>query len=152
MKLRYETGTATLVQFAVVVILALANGGVSIISTCVKNGGDCVSNSLVSLLVIILQAFWLGFISVVGYGAQDRRSKRLAQLLIGFEGINAIIALFNARHFANILGLITSLIDLSIAAWIIFLAWNLIRADGGRIVKPTTGSRSRRRPTPPVQT
>lgn len=150
MRLRYETGTATLLQFAVVTILAFINQIVSIISTCVKHDGDCVSNSLVSLILVILVAIWFGFISALGYAAQDKRSKRLAQFLIGAEALNVLISLFNAKHYPNVLGLITSLIDLAFAAWIIVLAWRLMKANGGRIVASTARMKSahssRRRP------
>lgn len=143
-KLRYETGTATLIQFAIVMLLGFINGLVSIISTCHAEKGDCVSNSLVSLILIILQAVWLIFICVVGYAAQDKRSPRIAQLLIALEGMNALVALFDARHYPNLLGLITSVIDFALAVWVIALAWRLTRARGGRI--PTTSGRARRRP------
>jgi hypothetical protein len=150
MRLRYETGIATLIQFAVVTILAFINQFASIVSTCLKHDGDCVSNSLVSLILVILVAIWLGFISALGYAAQDKRSKRLAQFLIGAEGMNALISLFNAKHFPNALGLITSLIDLTLAVWVIVLAWRLMRANGGRIVassaRTASASRARRRP------
>lgn len=150
MRLRYETGTATLMQFAVVTILGLINQVTSIISTCLKHDGDCVSNSLVSLMIVILIAIWLGFISALGYAAQDKRSKRLAQFLIGAEGLNVLISLFNAKHYPNVLGLITSVIDLVIAVWVIVLAWRLMRANGGRIVATSarahTPARSRKRP------
>jgi len=78
---------------------------------------------------------------VVGYAAQDRRSRRIAQLLIGLEGLTGLVALFDAKHFPTVLGLITSLIDLCFAAWVILLAWRLMRAKGGRITAP---ARSRR--------
>jgi hypothetical protein len=150
MRLRYETGTATLIQFAVVTILGFINQIVSIVSTCVKHDGDCVSNSLVSLILVILIAIWLGFISALGYAAQDKRSKRLAQFLIGAEGFNVLISLFNAKHYPNTLGLITSVIDFAFAAWVIVLAWRLMRANGGRIVSPAARTasvtRNRRRP------
>jgi hypothetical protein len=151
MRLRYETGTATLVQFAVVTILAFINQSASIISTCLKHDGDCVSNSLVSLITVILIAIWLGFISALGYAAQDKRSKRLARVLIAAEAFNLLISLFNAKHFPSTLGLITSVIDLLLAAWVIMLAWRLMRANGGRVVASgararSTASGSRRRP------
>jgi hypothetical protein len=44
-----------------------------------------------------------------------------------------IISLFNAKHYPNILGLITSLVDAAFAIWIIWLAFRLTRAKGGRI-------------------
>ena len=149
MKLRYETGTATLIQFAVITILGIVTQLSSTLTSCFKHTGNCVSDSLTALIYIILLAVWLGTVSVIGYGAQEKRSRRLAQLLIAAEGMIAIIALFNARHYPNIMGLIASLIDLGIAAWIIMLAWRLMRAKGGRItVKANVLNRPRRRPSP----
>jgi hypothetical protein len=55
-----------------------------------------------------------------------------------------LIALFNAKHYPNILGLITSLTDAALAAWVILLAFRLNQAKGGRIT--ATAARPRRRP------
>lgn len=150
MKLRYETGIAALIQFSVVTILFIINSLASIISTCVKHD-ECFSNTISSLASVVFLAVWLGFVAVIGYAAQDRRSKRLAQMLICFEAINVLISLFDLRHPPNFFGLLTSMIDLALALWVILLAWRLMRADGGRITRsvvPSGHSRARRRPTP----
>ncbi len=56
---------------------------------------------------------------------------------------NQIIAIFfNVRHHNNVLNLFTSLVDLALAAWVILLAFRLIRAGGGRVV---TKQRARQR-------
>lgn len=144
MKLRYETAIATLVQFITLTLLGIPNALVSIISTCRSHGSDCVSNLLVSLIFFLLTAAWFGFVWVLGYAAQERRSKRLARLLIAAEGLIILVALFNAKHHTNWLGLVTSLVDVFLAVWIIILAYRLSKANGGRIVSRTPRARQRR--------
>ena len=75
---KYETAVITLVQFIVLSLLGIANGLNSIVTTCHQNDGDCVSNTIVSLIFFLLTAGWFAFIWVLGYTAQDRRSRRLA--------------------------------------------------------------------------
>ncbi|HEX7632921.1 MAG TPA: hypothetical protein VF401_01195 [Candidatus Saccharimonadales bacterium] len=149
MRFKYETAVITLVQFIVLSLLGIANGLNSIVSTCHTDHGDCISNTIVSLIFFLLTCAWFAFIWVLGYTAQERRSKRIAQLLICAEGLIALVALFNAKHHTDLLGLSTSVIDLVLAVWIITLAWRLMRSGGGRIVsKQRAGNgRARRRPT-----
>ena len=151
MKFKYETAVITLVQFIVLSFLGIANGLNSIVTTCHRDGSDCISNLIVSIIFFIITAVWFGFIWVLGYTAQDRRSKRLAQLLIMAELVIAVVALFNAKHHTDVLSLITSVIDLFLAAWIITLAFRLMRAKGGRIVAKQSGRRRRRQPTTKLQ-
>ncbi|MGC1176531.1 MAG: hypothetical protein WA843_00510 [Candidatus Saccharimonadales bacterium] len=146
MTFKYETAVATLVQFITLSLLGIANGVNSVVTTCHGDKGDCVSNLIVSLIFFILTALWFGAVWVLGYAAQERRSKRLAQLLICAEVLIAMAALFNARHHTDVLSLITSLVDLLLAVWIITLAFRLMRAGGGRVVSRQRG-RARRRPT-----
>ncbi|MEO8105421.1 MAG: hypothetical protein ABI602_03740 [Candidatus Saccharibacteria bacterium] len=142
MKLKYETAVATLVQFVLLTFLNIATGLSSVVSECHKDSTNCVSNLLVSLIFFLLISLWFGFIWILGFAAQDRRSKRLARVLIAAEVFIALIAVFNAKHHTNVLGLITSLIDLALALWVITLAYRLSRADGGRIMsKPRTRQR-----------
>jgi hypothetical protein len=143
MKLKYETAIATLIQFITLSLLGLANGIDSIVTTCHSSRQDCVSNTLVSLIFFILTAAWFAAVWVIGYMAQERRSRKLAQLLIATELVIGLIALFNAKHHSDILSLFTSVVDFGLAAWIIVLAIRLIRAKGGRVV-----SRNRRRRPP----
>ena len=63
---------------------------------------------------------------------------------MGAEGLVAKIALFNARNHVDLLGLTTSVIDLTLAIWVIILAFRLLRAKGGRLVVKQP---RRRRPT-----
>jgi len=134
MKLTYETGTATFVQFGVLSILNIATGLNSIVTTCHQTKPDCVGNTLVSLIFYILIVVWFGAVSTLGYMAQEKRSKRLAQILICAELLIAMVAFFNAHHHTDVLGLATSALDLMLAAWIIFLSFRLMRSRGGRIV------------------
>jgi hypothetical protein len=140
MKIRYQTGIVTLIQFIVGATLGFANDVVSSVVGCTGHGTDCVSNTLVSLVLIILTAIWFAFVAALGYAAQDRRNRRLARFLILAECAIAIVALFDAVHFPNILSLITSLADLGLALWALLLAYRLSRANGGRI---TSSSRTR---------
>ena len=134
MKLKYETAIATLVQFVALTLLNVGTGTVSVVSTCHQGNGGCISNLLVSLIFFILLALWFAGIWVLGYAAQERRSKRLAQLLIAAEAMVAVVALFNAKHHTDPLSLATSIIDFCLAIWVITLAYHLIRSGGGRIV------------------
>jgi len=147
MKLRYETGIAAMAQFLVVVLLNFVGAIVSAIGSChdATSTYSCVSDVGIDLLYVILLAGWLGFIWVLAYAAQDRRDHRLATILMGAEAIILMVSLFNAKHYPNILGLITSLVDAAFAIWVIWLAFRLTRAKGGRIT--ATIKTRRRRPT-----
>ena len=143
MKLKYETAIATLIQFVTLTILNIGTGTDSIVTTCRSSHSDCVSNMLVSLIFFLLTAAWFGFVWVLGYAAQERRSKRLAQVLMLVEALIAIVALFNAKHHNDLLSLVTSLIDIALALWVITLAFRLMRAGGGRIVSKAAPRRRR---------
>ncbi len=100
---------------------------------------------MVSVVYWILIAVWFGFLWILAYTAQERRSKRLTWLLIGSQGMVALISSFNARHHPDIIGLITSIIDFVLAIWVILLAFRLLRAKGGRVVAKQSGGRARAR-------
>jgi len=151
MRLTYETGRGTLIQFIVLSFLNIATGLNSIITAC-RHGDECVSNVLTSIIFYILVVIWFGAIWMLGYMAQDRRSRRLAQLLIAAELFIALIAVFNAKHHTDILGLCTSIVDFALALWVVTLAFRLMRAGTGRVVKRTSDSqRPRQRRKPDVQ-
>jgi hypothetical protein len=145
MKPTYQTAVATLIQFITLSLLGIANALNSIIATCRHQGSECVSNLVPSILFFILTAAWFGIIWVLGYSAQERRSKRLALALIGAEFLVALVAYFNAKHHTDLLSLGTSLVDLLMAFWVIALAFRLVRSGGGRI---TTRQRPRQRKKP----
>ncbi|HEY5152349.1 MAG TPA: hypothetical protein VII55_00070 [Candidatus Saccharimonadales bacterium] len=144
MKLTYQTGVATLIQFITLSFLGIANGANSVVTTCRHDSTNCISNLIVSLIFFILTAAWFGIVWILGYTAQERRSRRLAQLLMCAEALIALIALFNAKHHIDALSLFTSLVDLILAVWIISLAFRLIRAGNTRVVAKQ--GRGRRRP------
>lgn len=148
MNIKYETGVITFAQFIVMSLLGIPNALNSIITTCRHTGHDCVSNLIVSLIYFILLTAWFACLWLLGYAAQDRRSKRLAQLLIAAEGLVLLVSLFDVKHHNDALGFVTSLIDLVFAGWIILLAFRLMRSGGGRIVaKQRPRQRQRRKTT-----
>lgn len=145
MRLKYETAIATLIQFVVLTLLNVGTGAESVVGSCRGGNPDCVSNMIVSLIFFLLLAGWFGFVWVLGYAAQERRSKRLAQLLILAEVAIAMVALFNAKHHPDPLSLATSVIDFFLSLWVIILAYRLMRSGGGRIVSHQR-PRARQRP------
>lgn len=150
MKLKYHTGIATLIQFITLTFLGMANGLNSIISTCRHQSNDCAENIMLSIIFFIITAAWFGGIWILGYVAHDRRSKRLAQLLILAECGIGLIALFNAMHHTDLLGLVTSIVDLALVLWVILLAFQLIRGTGkggSYAHKGANSGRARRRRT-----
>jgi hypothetical protein len=138
MKLSYETGTATLIQFIVLGLLNILTGLDSVVVTCRHSGNDCLSNVLTSFIFYLVILAWFGMVFVIGYLAQERRSRRLAQLLIAAEVLIALVAFFNIKlnlkYDNGLLSLFTSLADLILAIWIITLAYRLVKAGSGRVV------------------
>jgi hypothetical protein len=134
MTIRYQTGVTTLAQFVSMAILNLINMLYSSIHSCVKSGSECVGDVTLNLLYFLVVCAWFGFIWVMGYAAQDRRSKRIAQALIAAEIAVLLAALLDLKHYPNALGLITSAVDAFFAGWTILLAYRLIKSGGGRVV------------------
>lgn len=135
MHLVYRTGIAALVQFIVMSILSFANNLTSVITTCHDDKGACVSNLLVSLILFLLLATWFGAIWVLATSAQQRRSKRIAQLLILVEVMVIGFALVNLKLHSGKLSIFTSATDIVLSCWVIVLAYRLTTANGGRIVR-----------------
>jgi len=141
MRLTYETGPATLIQFIVLAFLNILNAIYSIIATC-SNGSNttanCATNALSSVVFYLLIVFWFGIISAVGFAAQNKRSKKMAQILIAVELSVLVVAAFNIKlgisNHNNALSMFTSLLDLILSAWIITLAYRLMKARGRRVV------------------
>lgn len=106
---------------------------------------------MISLIFFLLVASWFMFVCMLGFLAQERRSKKIALMLIGAEVLIALVAIFNAKHNAGLLSLFTSLLDLALAIWVIFLASHIIRADGGRVARSTISNRPRQRRRPTAQ-
>lgn len=150
MKLRYETGVATMIQFIVIGMLNLFYALYTSVHSCLKHD-QCFSNSMLSVVFFILIAIWFGFVAALGYAAQERRSKRLSQVLIIAEGLVAMVALFNLKHYADYFGLVISIIDLGFALWVAVLAFRLMRSGGARITaKSAQRPRQRKKPTQSV--
>jgi hypothetical protein len=139
MRLTYETGTATLVQFIVLGLLNIADALQSIITTCNHRGGDCVGNLLSSIIFYLLITSWFAIIVGFGFSAQERRNKRIAQLLICAELAVVVVASYNIKlnisYHNGYLSLLTSCLDDILAIWVISLSYRLIKAGGGRVVK-----------------
>ncbi len=149
-KLTYETAIATFIQFIIASLFTLVSQLASTTVGCFKDGSNCVINLITSIIFFILIAVVFGSIWMIGYMAQERRSKRLSQLLICAEGFIGLLALFSIKlnlSSRNILGLIASIALAAMAAWIILLAFRLMKAGGGRVVTHQR-QRRRRRPTP----
>ncbi len=136
-----------MIQFVIIALLNFVGAVINIVVEChdASSGYECASSAAIDMVYVILLAGWFGFIWVLAYAAQQRRDHRLAAILMGAEAMVLVVSLFNAKHYPNLLGLITSLVDAAFAVWIIFLAFRLIRAKGGRI-RTSTSSRPRRRP------
>lgn len=147
MRLKYETGIATLIQFFTISLLSFVGNLGSIISTCRSKDGECVGNALPSMILFILTAGWFGLIWVVGFTAQDSRKKRLAQLLIAAEGVTILGSIAVLKFHAGIIGLAGSLFNIGLSLWIILLAYRLMKSRGGRIV---VKQRARKHKTPTI--
>lgn len=140
MRLTYEAGTATLIQFIVLGFLNIATALQSIISTCSPHsGGDCVGNLFTSIIYYILIVIWFGIILGIGLAAQQRRSKRLAQLLILCEIAVLLVASYNIKlnlgKFSGYINFFTSCADVILCIWVIYLAYHLSKSSGGRVVR-----------------
>ncbi|MEO7364097.1 MAG: hypothetical protein ABIV43_01145 [Candidatus Saccharimonadales bacterium] len=142
MKLTYETGVATLVQFVVISLLNVGTQVTSVVKSCTTEGGSCLTTAFSSTGYFMLIVIWFGLLWMLGYQAQQRRSRNLCLGLVAAEFMVFVISYHNAKHFPDLLSLLTSLADIALALWVIYLAIRLLRARGRRIV---TGERARRR-------
>ncbi len=135
-KLKYETGIATTVQLIFVTVFNIINGTASSIDQCTNNSGNCVSNIVLSLLYFMVLSVGFVILWLIGMETQDKRSKRLAQLLILGEFVVAGISIFDLTHRdPSITGRMSSFVDGVFSIWVIILAVRLLRANGGRIKK-----------------
>lgn len=149
-KLTYETSVATFIQFIIVSLFILITQMGGSVTGCFKSSAtDCITNLLTSIIFFMVAAISFGCIWLLGYAAQNRRSKRLARLLICVEGFIALLALFSIKlnsSSRSASGLVASFGVLVMTCWIISLAFRLMRAGGGRVVA-NQRVRRRRRPT-----
>lgn len=140
MRLTYQTGIAALIQLGVMTLLNIANGLVSTTQQCVANSSDCIGDIILGMLYFMVLTIWLATLWILATATQSQRSRKLAVLLMGGEFLVFGVALFNAQHHNNLLGLITSLTDAFFAAWVMILAFRIFISGGGRV----TGSRRTR--------
>ncbi len=146
MKLTYETGIATQAQFIVISLLNIATQITATVTTCHSKKDSCLTSVFSSTGYFMVIVLWFGFIWMLGYMAQQRRSRKLSLCLIGAEFLVLVVSISNARHHTDILGLATSVIDALLAIWVISLAVRLMLAGNRRIVA-SERSRRRHRPT-----
>ena len=133
-KLRYETGIAATIQFIAITALNFINGVSGTIGQCLSSSASCVSGIITGLLFFLLITILFGGLWLIGFAAQDRRSKRISQLLIIGELLVLLIGLFDLMHRTpSLLEAIISLAEIISAAWISWLAFRLMRANGGRV-------------------
>lgn len=147
MKLRYETGIATMTQFIVLGIMNLISNFYLSTKSCVK-GEDCVTTIFLNIIIFVLIGIGLAFTAALGYAAQERRSKRLSQLLIAVEGGIGMISLLTFQHYENYFSRLISAIGIGMAIWVSILAFRLMRSGGGRITARKTSQRPRQRKKP----
>lgn len=140
MRLTYQTGIAALIHLGIITLLNVLNGVHSSVQQCTNVSSDCVGNIITSMLYFMVITIWFTCLWILAAAAQTQRSRKLAFLLIGAELLVVMVALFNAQHHNNILGLVTSIVDASLAAWVALLAVRLFIHGGGRV----TGSRRSR--------
>ncbi|HEU4984148.1 MAG TPA: hypothetical protein VFT58_00795 [Nitrososphaera sp.] len=134
MRLRYQTGTATFIQLATAMFLIVINNVIAFISACTEESSECAITAMFSLVFIIMSGLWFLAVSAIGYGAEDRRSGKLAYVLIIAELMTIAAAFGFFQHPSNWFSGLSALVIIVLAAWIIVLAWRLSRAKGGRIV------------------
>ena len=148
MKLTFETGIATQVQFIIISLLNIATQITSAVTVCHAKKDSCLTSTFSSTGYFMAIVLWFGIIWMIGYMAQQRRSRKLSICLIGAEFLVFIVAISNARHHTDILGLVTSIIDVLLAVWVISLAVRLMVAGKRRIV---ASERTRRRHRPDTE-
>lgn len=134
-KLTYQTGIATTIQFIVMTILNLIDAFSKSIHQCTINTGTCAGNVVLYVLYFIMLTIGFGVILAIGFAAQDRRSRRLAQLLILIELVILLISMFDFQH-ANpaLFTQASNIVGALLAVWVMWLSFRLIRARGGRVV------------------
>ncbi len=133
---RLNIAIGTLVQFITISILGVPHAFISIISTCQSDHSNCISNMVVSLIFFILTVIWFGFIAIIGFSTQEKRSWKIALFLIGCEFANIGVALtINLPGETNIFDKFISIVDAILSILVIYLASKVIFAKGGRIVK-----------------
>ena len=134
LKLKYETGVAVTIQFVAVTILNFVGGSITTIKDCTGNSTNCISNLVISVLYFGFLTLCFGFLWIVGFIAQDRRSIRLSKILIFIEGFVFLFGLYEFSHYSSsITKTIIGLVEIITAIWVSWLALRILRAKGGRV-------------------
>jgi hypothetical protein len=140
--MKYETGTATFIQFGLVSIFALANQILAIFNSCFGEDAQCVEGVFTAFMFFVLTVMLFMGIWFLGHTAQEKRSKWLSLFLIVVELGVLRIAYHNAKNHTDWLSLAASTVNIVLSVMVIFLAFRLMRSKGGRIV---TKQRPRKR-------
>jgi uncharacterized membrane protein YqjE len=144
MKLRYQTATATFIQMAVMTLLLIIGGIMDVTKNC-ENSSECVTNSFLWIIIAFLFGGWYATLFAIGYFAQEKRSYKLARLLIAGELFTAFIALMLVKNPSSFYSGLGAIIALLFAAWVILLAWRIYKARGSRISSSSRSSSNRPR-------
>lgn len=132
--IKYQTGTLAITQLITLAVLNIFDGLASITHPCSQNHSSCFGDILLAIAYYVLLLAWFSLISLLGYLTQEKRNRLTATLLIGSELATAVVSLFNWRHGNNEINKITSLVDLTFAILVNFLAIRILLAKGRRIV------------------
>ena len=136
LKLKYETGVAATIQFISLTLLNLINGVSGSLNQCFSTNGSCVSTIALDTGYFLAITIWFGFLWLAGFATQDRRSRRIAQMLILAEGLVFLVGLYDfTKHRQSIIGTLISLGEIITSLWVSYLAFRLILARGGRVRK-----------------
>ena len=136
LKLKYETGIATTIQFIGLTALNFISAIYTSTNQCMKGSGSgsCVSDIVLEVVYFLVITFWFGFLWMAGFATQDRRSKRIAQFLILAEGLVFLVGLYGiVKHRDSLIGILISLAEIFTSVWVAWLALRLILARGGRV-------------------
>lgn len=145
-RLSYQTAVATLIQLITITILGVPDTIMNILASCHNSNPNCASNMIVSIIFYLMTTVWFVIILIVGYAAQKKRSRQLAVVLGGLEFVTLGVAGYlDFPNAANTISKMTSLIDVFLSIWVIYLALRLFLAGGRRVVrKPSIVKRARR--------
>lgn len=144
--IRYHTALATFIQLAVMTLLVIIGGIMDVAKNC-ENSNECVTNSFLWIIIAFMLAVWYFGLFGLGYLAQEKRSRRLTKILIAGELFTALVALMFLKNPSSLYSGIGAGLALLFAVWIIFLAYRIHQAKGGRITttKQSGSNRPRRR-------
>lgn len=127
----HNVSHATFIQAVVVIVLTAVNGVYSGLTSCLgADKADCTTNSVLAVILVILAIIWFGFLSAMSYAAWVRRTTALIVLFAALEAITGGVSAFDLIHFDNAIGLITSLIDLLLALWVLYMTYHLFQLRG----------------------